>query len=287
MREEMQELWRFRYLLRQFVARELKIRYKNSVFGVLWSIVPPLIQVVVYTFFFNGITGKHVDNYSAYLLCGLIPWTFFMSACLDSCQSLLNNYGIMKKVYLPREIIPLAYVISNGIHFLVGWTFYFTAFYIVSPLLGIHIPILPSIVWFPLLLVMEFVLVIGFSFWFAALNLYYQDVKYLLQTLFGPMLFLLPVFYPGSNIFYAMQKRGLAWFYPIYMMNPISAIITGFRDSLLQPQAPEVFNEKLKGAHLVPTPVWSYGGAVLLTLLIAWSGYAFFNARKWQFVERY
>ena len=95
MREELQELWRFRYLLRQFVARELKIRYKNSVFGVLWSIFPPLIQVVVYSFVIKGIMGVPVESYSTYLLCGIIPWTFFTSACLDSCQSLLNNYGIM------------------------------------------------------------------------------------------------------------------------------------------------------------------------------------------------
>src|SRR3954470_18601388 len=95
MLEEMQEVWRFRYLLRQFVARELKIRYKNSVFGVLWSVVPLIISVLVYSFLINKIMGKDIKNYTAYTLCGIIPWTFFTTACLDSCQSLLNNYSIM------------------------------------------------------------------------------------------------------------------------------------------------------------------------------------------------
>jgi lipopolysaccharide transport system permease protein len=290
MLEELREVWRFRYLLRQFVARELKIRYKNSVFGVLWSVVPLIISVLVYTFLFKSVMGKQVGNYSAYALCGIIPWTFFTTACLDSCQSLLNNYAIMKKVYFPREIIPLAYVISNGIHFLVGWAFYFTTFYIIWPLFrGIPIPILPSIVWFPLVLVMECLLILGLSLWFAALNLYYQDVKYVLQTLFGSFFFLLPVLYPVYMHFYTLRQHGAEWVYTLDLLNPITAVLTGFQQCLLEPLAPEIFNPTLAGQPLVHiyTPAWAYVGAMLITLLILWSGYAFFNHRKWQFVERH
>ncbi len=290
MREELREVWRFRYLLRQFVMRELKIRYKNSVFGVLWSVVPLIISVLVYSFLFKSVMGKQVDNYSAYALCGIIPWTFFTSACLDSCQSLINNYGIMKKVYLPREIIPLAYVLSNSIHFIVGWAFYFTTFYLIWPLvLHIHIPILPSIVWFPFVLVMEFLLILGLSLWFAALNLYYQDVKYVLQTLFGSFFFLLPVLYPVYLHYYTLRKNGLEWAYSLDLINPITAILTGFRETLLQPLAPEKFNANLAGQPMlhIYNPAWAYVAAILITLLILWSGYAFFNSRKWQFVERY
>ena len=290
MREELQEVWRFRYLLRQFVARELKIRYKNSLFGVLWSVVPLILSVFVYTFLFKSVMGKQVENYSAYALCGIIPWTFFTTACLDACQSLLNNYAIMKKVYFPREIIPLAYVISNGIHFLVGWAFYFTTFYIIWPLfLHIHIPVLPSLVWFPAVFVMEIMLITGLSFWVAALNLYYQDVKYILQTLFGFLFFLLPVLYPAYIHYYALHDRGQDWLYALYTINPITAVLTGFRETLLEPQSPDKFNPKLVGLPMdhIYAPAWTYGVAMLLTALILWSGYAFFNARKWQFVERH
>lgn len=290
MLEELQEVWRFRYMLRQFVARELKIRYKNSIFGVLWSVVPLIISVLVYTFLFKNVMGKQVDNYSAYALCGIIPWNFFTTTCLDSCQSLLNNYGLMKKVYFPREIVPLAYVISNSIHFLIGWAFYFTTFYLIWPLaLHIHIPLLPGIVWFPLFLVLEFMLVLGLSFWFATFNLYYQDVKYVLQTLFGSFFFLMPVLYPVYIHYYTFHKHSMDWLYQLDIVNPITAALTGFRESLLQPLAPEIFNPELKGQPVVHvyTPGWAYGTAFLLTFLILWSGYAFFNSRKWQFVERY
>jgi len=290
MLEEMKEVWRFRYLLRQFVARELKIRYKNSVFGVLWSVVPLIISVLVYTFLFNNIVGKSIKNYSAYVLCGIIPWTFFTTACLDSCQSLLNNYSIMKKVYLPREIIPLSYVVSNGIHLLIGWAFYFTTFYVIWPLvLGIHIPLLHSVIWFPVVLVMECLLVLGLSFWFAALNLYYQDVKYVLQTIFGLLLFLLPILYPAYIHLEGLHNRHMDWAYSLYLCNPVAAMLTGYRESLLQPVAPELWNDKLGPLRWdqLFAPAWTYGVAILLTFLILWSGYAFFNARKWQFVERY
>src|SRR5580700_2356821 len=120
MAENLRELWRFRDLLRQLVRRELKVRYKNSALGFLWSIVPPLLQVLVFTFFIAGIRVK-APNAGAYMLCGVIPWTFTNTAILDSSQSLLINFPIIRKVYLPRQIIPLAIVISNLIHFLLGW----------------------------------------------------------------------------------------------------------------------------------------------------------------------
>ncbi|MCW3055430.1 MAG: ABC-type polysaccharide/polyol phosphate export system, permease component [Chthonomonadales bacterium] len=290
MLEEMQEVWRFRYLLRQFVSRELKIRYKNSVFGVLWSVVPLIISVLVYSFLFSKVMGKPIPNYSAYALCGIIPWTFFTTACLDSCQSLLNNYSIMKKVYLPREIIPLAYVISNGIHFLIGWAFYFTTYYLVWPhVLHIPIPVLHTIVWFPVVLVMECLLVLGLSFWFAALNLYYQDVKYVLQTLFSLLLFLLPILYPAYIHLEGLRNRHMEWAYSLYLSNPIAAMLTGFRETLLEPVPVEQWNATL---HSLPredlfAPTWTYVVASLLTFLILWSGYTFFNYRKWQFVERH
>src|SRR5579859_7432686 len=135
MRDELAELWRHKHLLRMLVARELKIRYKNSALGFAWSIVPPLLQVIVFSYLFKGILGVTAHNFSAYLLCGIIAWQFFSSATLDASQSLLVNITIIRKIYLPREAIPLANVISNFVHFMLGWAVYFTAFLVVLPLL--------------------------------------------------------------------------------------------------------------------------------------------------------
>src|ERR1051326_2412347 len=132
--DDLRELWKFRDLLTQLVNRELKVPYKNSVLGFVWSIIPPLLQVLVYTFFFKGLINVPAKNGSAYMLCGFIPWSFITTATLDSSQSLLIYYGIIKKTYMPREVIPLAIVISNFIHFLLGWAVFFVTFLLVLPI---------------------------------------------------------------------------------------------------------------------------------------------------------
>src|SRR5207249_982460 len=133
--------------------------------------------------------------------------TFMTNAMLDSSQSLLVNFGIIKKAYMPREVIPLSIVISNFIHFLMAWLVYFTAFLIVLPFFHnqgerMGIPLLSTIWVFPLITAVAVLFVTGMSLWVAALNVFYDDVKFVLQTLFGLLMFLLPVLYPADNIFY-------------------------------------------------------------------------------------
>ncbi len=283
MREELAELWRFRFLLRMLVARELKVRYKNSVLGFLWSIVPPLMQVLVSLFFFRSVLNQSGRNLAPYLLCGIIPWTFFQTAILDSSQSLLVNYGIIKKAYMPREVIPLYYVISNTIHFLLGWAVFFVVFFGVWRLFGIDIPWQRAALWFPVITLMEVALVTGLCLWVSALNVFYEDVKFILQTGFNLLYFLLPILYPADNIYYTPFMQAHPWFYKIYMLNPITAIINAYRKVLLQPVPRETLG--LRGEPLMLD--WtSFAGAGVICLLVAWSGYWYFNRRKWQFVER-
>jgi lipopolysaccharide transport system permease protein len=294
MREEIAELWRFRYLLQMLVARELKVRYKNSVLGFLWSIVPPLLSVLVISFMVKNVLGSGIKNYSPYLLCGIIPWTFFSTAVLECSQSLLNNYTVIKKVYMPREVIPLAIVISNFTHFLLGWLVYFVAIYLTFPILhkmfpqfpAWGAPLLPRMVWFPLIVLAELLLVVGCSLWCAALNMFYEDVRFILQTLFSLVYFVLPILYTVDAVRYSVHFKSHPWLFNIYMLNPISAIITAFRWALLEPIRPEEINRSMAGAPPVNIAPWVYFGAFLVSLLIAWSGYAYFNSRKWKFVER-
>jgi lipopolysaccharide transport system permease protein len=287
MLDELRELWRFRYLLRMLVARELKVRYKNSVLGFAWSIVPPALSVVVISFFVKSGIGKDIPNYSAYLLCGIIPWTFFSVSVLETSQSLLTNYGIIKKIYMPREVIPLAIVISNFVHFVLGWAVYFAAYFVVAPLLHLGgTPFLPRMVWFPVIVVSELLLVTGCSLWSAALNMFYEDVRFVLQTLFGLVYFVFPILFIADVVRYTGPCRTNPWIYDVYMLNPVAALITAFRAALLEPVEPNLFNDKLTNAPPVPVAWWIYLGAFLIALFAAWSGYAYFNSRKWKFVER-
>lgn len=287
MLDELRELWRFRYLLQMLVTRELKVRYKNSVLGFAWSIVPPALSVVVISFMMKSAIGRDIPNYSAYLLCGIIPWTFFSVTVLDTSQSLLTNYGVIKKIYMPREVIPLAIVISNLVHFLLGWSVYFSAYFIILPLLHLGgTPFLPSMVWFPVIVFAELLLVTGCCLWSAALNMFYEDVKFLLQTAFGLVYFVLPILYTADVIRYSHRVSAHPWIFSLYMLNPVTAVITAFRAALLQPASPSAINPALVGKPPVTIDWWIYLGAFLISLFIAWSGYAYFNSRKWQFVER-
>lgn len=286
MREDLAELWRFRDLLVQIVSRELKVRYKNSVFGFLWSIVPPLLQVIVYTFAFRDVIGVQARSYGAYLLCGIIPWTFFSTAAMDSSQSLLIYYPIIRRIYLPRELVPIASVISNFIHFLLGWAVYFAAFAVALRLAGAGIPILPSLLWFPVITLIELLLVMGFSLWVSALNIFYEDVRYLLQTAFSLLFFLLPVLYPADNVYYSSHVRAHPWLFKLYMLNPIAAIITAYRKTILQPISPLAFNSHLRTARPLPMDWANFWESSLISLLIFLGGWWYFQKRKWQFVER-
>ena len=284
MAEELRELWRFRDLLRQLVRRELKVRYKNSALGFLWSIVPPLLQVLVFTFFIAGMRVS-TPNAGAYMLCGVIPWTFINTAILDSSQSLLINFPIIRKVYLPREIIPLAIVISNFIHFLLGWVVFFSVYLVVMRFFGGGIPLQTQMLWVPLVTAVAVMFVTGISLWASALNVFYDDVKFILMTGFNLLLFALPVFYPADIIRYRPRVMAHPWLFDLYMLNPPSAIMEGYRKTLLQPIPRKSWNlAKDMNPLYMNWPLFI--GASLICLFILWSGYTYFNFRKWQFVER-
>jgi len=293
MRAELAELWSYKNLLKMLVARELKVRYKNSVLGFVWSIVPPLLQVLVFSFLARSGFGATVENYGAYLLCGLIPWTFFSIATQDASMSLLVNITIIRKIYIPREAIPLASVISNLVHFLLGWAVYFGAFAVALPLVGhlmgtkLGIPLLPRMLWFPVITFFEVLLVTGMALWVSALNVFYEDVKFILQTVFQLAFFIVPVLFPTDVIYYSSHiMQGRPWLFKLYMLNPIAAFIDAYRHMLLEPIRPEQFNAKLAGSPPLPMHWDTFIGACLISVLVAYSGYWYFNRRKWQFVEK-
>ena len=299
--EALAELWRYRYLLQMLVRRELKVRYKNSALGLVWSIIPPILQVFVYTFLFKGVLQLSVPNWSPYLLCGLIPWMFFSTAILDASQSLLANYGIIKKVYMPREVIPLAIVLSNTVHFFISWAVFFVAFAIIAPFFGIGIPLLPTMLLFPIICAMQILLTTGVALFLSAANVFFEDVKFIVMTLLNLVVFLLPIVYPADIARDWSVMRQHPWLLKLYMLNPVTAIIDAYRKTLLQPMSRSLFNHKYRmlpnGTPLLnnhkpvpqlPDPMdWTtLAGAFVITLLIAYAGYWYFNRRKWQFVER-
>ena len=289
MREDLIELWRFRYLLKMLVSRELKVRYKNSALGFIWSIVPPLLSVLVLTVFVKKGLGATAANYAPFLLCGIIPWTFFSVAILDSSQSLLVNWGVIKKVYMPREVIPLAIIISNFIHFMLGWCVFITVFIFAARLIPgfkFGIPLRTEMLWFPVIVLVEAILVTGASLWVAALNTFYEDVRFILQTLFGLVYFVFPILFPVEAMLNTEVVKDHPWIFTLYMLNPITAIIDAFRKTLMVPLEPIDFQAKLKDIHPFQIHWGLFAMSSLISVIILISGYAYFNHVKWKFVER-
>ncbi len=283
MLNELKELWKFRELLFSMVERDLRIRYKNSFFGFLWSLLNPLLTVVVMTFVFQTFMQNPTKNLSAYILAAYLPYMFFQLCLMDSAQTILGNVHLIKKIYFPREILPLAAVMSNFVHFalaLVVFFVYLIGVYIVHP--GIF-PFHSGILLVPVLLVINFCLVTGLAFLISAANAFYEDVKYMVGVVLYLLFFLCPIMYFVEQVYHSTVNKDHAILYKIYNLNPIAELCTAYRKAILDPQ-PVYF----EGQFHAPIGMdWKYLWITAgFSVLILFVGYGFFNRMKWRFVER-
>ena len=284
---ELAELWQYRHLVRTLVERDLRVRYKNSVLGVAWTMVSPLIQVFVLTIAIGYILGSGPKNLSAYIFCATIPWTFFQTAILDSSTAVLAKMGLLKKVYFPREIPLIATVCQNFVQFLVSLGIFMVYRWALTPLLhgGSVAPPL-AILWLPVLAADLFLLTLGAAFFVATANVFYEDVKFIISLVMGFLFYLLPIIYFAENVFYSprIPLRLQWWAYHFYLANPLAWLITAFkqvffgRAVISSIHAPVVLSAPFDWRYLALATVSSL-------LICAW-GYSFFNSHKWKFTER-
>lgn len=281
--KDMLEIYKFRELLWNLVVRDIKTRYKNSALGFLWSLLNPLIQVAIITIVFKQIMGFGQGNYSAYLLCGFLPWMFFNMTILDSCTSIIYQGSLIKKTYFPRELIPISVVLSNLIHFLLAFGVFF--FYLKFK---VKVPILETWLFFPLIVLIQAMFIMGISFFVAALNVFYEDVKYLATAILNLFLYATPIFYFIETIFYT-ERISAAWKPTVmlfYNLNPMALTITAYRKTILQPYNHHAHGEMIN----LPDIPFNYDFlwiALVTSFLIMILGYVFFNSKKWQFAERF
>lgn len=280
---EVKELWAFRELLYTMVQRDLKIRYKNSALGFLWSLLNPLLTVVVMTIVFKNYVGIETRNLSAYILAAYLPFMFFQLCLMDSAQQILLNMSLIKKIYFPREILPLASVVSNFIHFLLALCVFFVYLlfiYISDPKVS---PFQWTTIYLPLLLLINFSLAAGLSLIISALNTFYEDVKYIVSVVLYLMFFVCPIMYFSEAVWAKSQQSGAPYLYYIYHLNPVATLVTSYRKLLLAPQ-PITFNNESHQALPMDWTLLGIAGLVSFSVLIF--GYWLFNRMKWRFVER-
>lgn len=284
MLKELRELYRYRELLWTLVLRELRVRYKNSYLGFFWSLIVPLVTVAVLTIVFKRVMGMVIPNYSAYVLAAYLPWMYFQTALLDSSQSVLAQIQLVKKVYFPREVLPLAAVLANLIHFALALIVFFVY------LLGyVGAPLLPSVVLLPVLVFFQTLLIAGLSLIISCLNVFYEDTKYIVSIGLQLMFYLVPVIYFSEQVYHAQlaSPELQRWIYLVYHLNPIAMLMTAYRKILLPPITVQQVGAVQKQTFVSLPMDWGLlAVACAVSVVIFVLGYAFFNKRKWDFAEQ-
>lgn len=288
---ELKELWRYRELLVTMVQRELKIRYKNSALGFLWSFLNPLITVLVMTFIYSNFIIKDQPNLGAYIMAAYLPFMFFQQSVMDSAQSVLGALPLIRKIYFPREILPLAAVISNFVNFLSAIAIFFAYLLVNFALHPGSFPIQPMVVLLPVLLVISFMLSLGVSLIVSSLNTFYEDVKYIVGVLLYLLFFASPIVFAEENVANSAINQNTNWLvYKLYNLNPLSYLLTAYKKSILAPYAYKIPDPNNADQMITVTPIdlsWKYlTAAGISSFLLVFIGYAVFNRLKWRFVER-
>lgn len=217
---DFRDVWAHRELFIFLVWRDLKVRYKQTVVGVLWVIIQPLMTMVVFSIFFGGLAKIPSDGlpYPIFFYSALLPWTYFAQALTSTTNSMAENQRLITKVYFPRLILPLAAVVTGLVDFAVAF----------SVLLGMltWYGITPSLaaLLLPLFLLLAVVTALGVGLWLAALNALYRDVRFVIPFFIQVWMFASPVAYPSSLV-----PAGWQW---LYGLNPMTGVISGFRWAL-------------------------------------------------------
>ena len=208
-------LYKYRELLKTNVQKEIRGKYKNSFLGVLWSFLNPLLQIAVYALVFPLILRNTQENYVIFLCCGLIPWTFFATTISRSAFTMVENGNIIKKVYFPREILPISVVTSETVNFLIS-TIIIIGFVIFGGL-GIS----KYIIFYPIVLIAQYLLLIAISLIVSSISIYIRDLQHLIGVALQLLFYAAPIVYAPESI-----PEQFKW---ILYCNPMTYIINGYR----------------------------------------------------------
>ena len=234
----------YQFVLQNLVLKDFKVRYRNMSLGAFWSLLNPIIMMTVLTLVFTIILHNNTPHYAVQVLCGLVPFNFFTLAWSNGTTSLIDNAGLIKRVPIPREVIPISTVLSNCLNLLIqmGVLFVFT--------LAAGYGVNRNWIWIPVICGLFIVFVTGLVLASAALDVYLRDMRYVVESANLVLFWLVPIVYGFENIPRSFQD--------VYSLNPVAAMVMAMRNILIQAAAP------------APSLLWKLALASIVTLAVGW-----------------
>ncbi len=255
---KLRDVWEYRELMGIFVWRDLKVRYRQTVIGILWAVIQPLLTMVIFSLFFGKLAKVPSDEipYPIFSYAALVPWTFFANSINQASNSLVNNSEMIKKIYFPRLTMPIASILAGLVDFilafviLIGMMLYYG-----------YVPTI-NILWFPFFVLLTMMTALGVSLWLSAMNVQFRDVRYMVPFITQAWLFATPVAYPSSLLSEPWRT--------LYGLNPMVGVVEGFRWALL-------------GTNTAPGPMAFVSFFVALLVLV--SGIYYFRRMEKTFAD--
>ena len=221
------EIWGYRSMIRSLVHKDLRGRYQASVLGFLWTFIVPLCQLLVYTVVFSIILRSNVEKFYLYLFVALIPWNFFSACLAGGASCVVAQQSLVNKIYFPREVVPVAYVTGAFVNML----YCEIVVVAVSLFSGVQFSFL-GILCLPLVMAVEYILALGITMIMSAINVYFRDLEHILSIISMAWMFMTPIMYDISIV----PERLM----PIFMLNPMTPIVTAYRDILYAGSVPKL-----------------------------------------------
>lgn len=249
-------LYNYRELIKTSIKKDIGGKYKHSFLGVLWSFINPLLQITVYAIIFPLIMRNNIPNYTVFMVCGLIPWNYFSIVINRASFSIVQDANIIKKVYFPREILPLSLVTSETVNFLIS------TIIIICFTLAYGMGLTKYVLLYPLILLVQYVLLLGISFIVSSVTVYFRDLQHFIGVL-------LQLFFYATPIVYAVETipENFRW---ILKANPMTYIIESFRDIFYYQKMPDI--------KILLT-------VLIIGILLCILGYFIFNKLQKKFAE--
>ncbi|MEG6522877.1 ABC transporter permease [Desulfotomaculum sp. 1211_IL3151] len=256
MLHRIKEIYMYREMLKNLVKRDLRTRYKGSALGFLWTFINPLLQLVVYSFLFSTILRMNVEKYPMFLFVALLPWVYLATTTQVGANLIIANNNMVKKIYFPREILPISIAVSGFINLALSLLVAMAA------LLVFKIPLTINLVALPIVMVIQFFFTLGVTFIISSINVYMRDIEHLWGIFVMAWFYITPIVYPMEMVPNAYQKY--------FFLNPAALMVSAYRDILYRGVFPNLL-------HLI--------SFFILSVIILGFGYYLFKRLEKDFAE--